>query len=197
MAVELTVIVKGEDGSLLEGANVRVTPGDVQAVTNTEGEAKLTVDGADRFQVTVSNGDSQQTVPFYVIEKQQSAKLEVNLQYFKQLNEAKKEQVQVVTPTPWYQTDAAYAGYGIAAIVLIAIIVAAVIKRKHQPEVYPRTIEHKKETEPSRIEVREYHDESTSATESAQAEDEVVSISDVVEELAPKPSKSGKKTKKK
>lgn len=133
MAVELTVIVKGEDGKLLENAEVTVTPGNFSAKTNSDGEATLTIDGADRYQVHVKSGDSEQTVPFY----NTSPKLEVSLKHLKELKEVQGQNTDSGS-MPWYQTDIAYAGYAVALVVALAIIVNMIAKKKKtkEPEAY-------------------------------------------------------------
>lgn len=87
MAVQLTVIVKGEDGKVIEGASVSVSPGAVTGETNNKGEVTLTIDGADRYNVTVAHEEVTQTVPYYSLKGKDAARLEVNLAYL-----AKQEQ---------------------------------------------------------------------------------------------------------
>lgn len=129
MSVALTVIVKDENGNLLNNADVTVAPGDFTAKTNENGEAALNIEGANRYQVTVSAGESEQTVPYYDTGKP-NAKLEVNLQYFKQLNEVKGETTDSGS-TPWYQTDVAYAGYAVAFVIVLAVIVKVVMSKRN------------------------------------------------------------------
>lgn len=131
MAVELTVIVKGEDGGLLSNAQVSVAPGGFTATTGENGEAVVTVDGASRYQVTVRAGETEETVPFYVIDSQPTARLEVNLQYLKERNELKTEETQVASETPWYQTTGAYVGY-VGLGVLLAIVVIGFVLKRHK-----------------------------------------------------------------
>lgn len=126
MAVELTVIVKGEDGKLLENAEVTVTPGNFSAKTNSDGEATLTIDGADRYQVHVKSGDSEQTVPFY----NTSPKLEVNLKHLKELKEVQGQNTDSGS-MPWYQADFAYAGYAVVLVIIFAIVMKLVNKKKN------------------------------------------------------------------
>lgn len=136
MAVELTVIVKGEDGKLLSGATVSATPGGASETTNEAGEAKITVDGADRYEVTISAGDAEQTVPYYVIDGQTSARLDVNLQYFKQMKETKALTTQSAEPTqPWYQTDIAYIGFGVVAVLLLVFVVIKLLRRHRESNI--------------------------------------------------------------
>jgi hypothetical protein len=113
VAVSLTVIVKGEDGKLLSNAEVSISPGDFTATTNSDGEATLNIDGSDRYQVHVKSDNSEQTVPFYVVNNQASAKLDINLQYFKELREVQGQSTEP-NATPWYQADFAYAGYAVS-----------------------------------------------------------------------------------
>lgn len=96
MAVQLTVIVKGADGKAIEGASVSVTPGEVMGKTNNKGEVTLKIDGADRYDVTVTDKDTTQTVPYYSLKGKDTARLEVNLAY---LTEQENQQQTVVTPS--------------------------------------------------------------------------------------------------
>lgn len=130
MAVSLTVIVKGEDGKLLSNAEVSISPGDFTATTNSDGEATLNIDGSDRYQVHVKSDNSEQTVPFYVVNNQASAKLDINLQYFKELREVQGQSTEP-NATPWYQTDFAYAGYAVVLVIIFAIVMKLVNKKKN------------------------------------------------------------------
>jgi hypothetical protein len=137
VVVNLTVIVKGEDGKLLDNAEVSVNPGEFTAKTNSNGEAALSIEGSSRYQVTVEAGDVEQTVPFYVIDNQSNARLEVNLQYFKEQSkdQAEKGSQTVSVETPWYQTTVAYAGYTTGVILLIIALILIArrpkAKKKH------------------------------------------------------------------
>lgn len=151
MSIDLTVIVKDKNGKLFEGADVTVTPGNFKGETNSDGEAKVTVENADRYQVKVEAGDVEQTVPFYPAQGQDEARLEVNLQYLERLGDKQDDssadvQTQTVeeASTPWYQVSHEQSGYLLAgAIVLLAVIVlamrAARKKREHIEETKKTT----------------------------------------------------------
>lgn len=98
MAVQLTVIVKGADGKAVEGASVTVAPGDVTGKTNKKGEVTLKIDGADRYDVTVTDDTTIQTVPYYSLKGKDSARLEVNLAYLTQ-QENQQQTVEVPSET--------------------------------------------------------------------------------------------------
>lgn len=101
MAVELTVIVKGADGKTVQGATVTVVPGDVSGKTDSNGEVTLKIDGADKYDVTVSDKDATQTVPYYSLQGRDTARLEVNLAYLAQ----RENQQQTVAPSPAVRDD--------------------------------------------------------------------------------------------
>lgn len=130
MAVELTVIVKGTDGKTIEGASVKVAPGDVTGETNNKGEVTLKIDGADRYDITVSDEDTTQTVPYYAVKGRETARLEVNLEY---LTQQKKQQQTVAVPSKKHdQTpviDWPVVGVAVAVVLLLLIVISLIRKR--------------------------------------------------------------------
>lgn len=145
MSIELTVIVKDSDGNLFEGAEVNVTPGNFKAETGSNGEAVISIDGADRYQVEVEAGDVQQIVPFYPAQGQYEARLEVNLQYFEQLEKTEKgttenREVQEVS-APWYQVSHEQSGYLLAAVIVVLAVAVVAMRsaRKKREKVEVKT----------------------------------------------------------
>lgn len=133
MPTELTVIVKDENGDLFEGADVTVSPGNFTGETNSDGEVTLSIEGESRYDVEVEAGDASQAVPFYRMNDQDSARLEVNLKYFSQLEKAEgnAQATQEASSSPWYQVTHEQAGYMLAgAVVLLAILVAIMRSRR-------------------------------------------------------------------
>ena len=145
MSVELTVVVKGIDGEFVKDAKVSVTPGEFTETTNDQGEASLVVDGASRYQVGVAVGDIEQTVPFYTTTAE-SARLEVNLAYFKQL-QSKTESQQAtegqsaMVSHSWYQDSSTLIGASGAAALLL--VVAIVIIRRRSKAISKLDMAHK------------------------------------------------------
>lgn len=140
MSIDLTVIVKDSNGKLFEGAKVIVTPGKFEAETNEKGEAKLPIDGANRYEVEVVAGDVDQTVPFYPTKDQDEARLEVNLQYFEQLEKnegASEAQTVDDVSNPWYQVSHEQSGYLLAGaiVLLIVVVVAMRVARKKRERI--------------------------------------------------------------
>lgn len=135
MAVELTVIVKGTDGKTIEGASVSVAPGDVTGTTDSNGQVMLKIDGASRYDVTVSNNETSQTVPYYSLEGREAARLEVNLAYLQQREETKQT---TVVPTETQAEIPAFvlpvAGAVIFAILLLVIVSFLTRKRREKKE---------------------------------------------------------------
>lgn len=130
MAVELTVIVKGKDGKTIEGASVKVTPGDATGETNSKGEVTLKIDGADRYDITVSDEDTTQTVPYYTVKGRETARLEVNLEYLTQ----KKKQQQTVAVSSKKQDetpvlDWTVVGVAVVGALLLLVVISLIRKR--------------------------------------------------------------------
>ncbi len=144
MSTALTVIVKGVDGKLVEGAHVTVSPGNVTGTTNPNGEATVTIDGANKYQVKVVVGSESQTVPFYAT-SDNTARLEVDLAYLKQLKSAHKTSAKttIAAPTPWYQTTPAFMSGGILLLILIVLVVIVVARRtKRHKKLHHNVPEH-------------------------------------------------------
>ena len=131
MAVNLTVIVKNTEGDLVKDARVTANPGNFTGTTDDKGEAAITVDGANTYQITVIDGKTSQVVPFYVIGNQTTAKLEVNLEYFKQQQQKQAATTTASMPTHhWYDSPAIYAGLGVAVVVVAVAVILLMRQRK-------------------------------------------------------------------
>lgn len=131
MSVELTVIVKSSGGKTVEGASVVVTPGDVTGKTDSKGEVTLRIDGANKYDVTVSDNGITQTVPYYSLKGKNTARLEVDLAYLKQ-RESQQQTVEVSSEAPAAAPFPLLPVVGSAAIVVALLLTIALLKRRQR-----------------------------------------------------------------
>ena len=82
---ELTVIVKDADLNPAPGALVTINPSGGSGRTNRDGEVKLKLSGASKYDVTVTLDDETVTVPYYVI-PDGSTRLEVPVRSLVEFN---------------------------------------------------------------------------------------------------------------
>lgn len=131
MSVQLTVIAKGEDGKVIEGASVSVAPGEVTDTTDSKGEVTLHINGADRYDVTVSNEEATQTVPYYSLKGRETARLEVNLAYLtKQENQQRAVVASSENPVMSSDSVLPVAGGVVIGIFLLTFVILLARKRR-------------------------------------------------------------------
>jgi hypothetical protein len=82
---EITVIVKDADSNPAPGALVTISPSGGSGRTNRDGEVKLKLSGASKYDVTVTLDDETVTVPYYVI-PDGSTRLEVPVRSLVEFN---------------------------------------------------------------------------------------------------------------